>query len=148
MLRAAFARTVAASRTPAVNEDIAASNSFLELRDSIIDLPDSTPRQAMLRAQAWTLFQALQQRRWDIIQEAPNTLPKPVLYVLVAWIALIFVSFGHNAPNNLTVLVTLFISSAAIGGAIFLVDEMEAPFDGVIQISGAPMQKALAHLLP
>ncbi len=131
---------------PAVVEDATAGNVFLKLRDSIIDLPDSTPRQAMLRAQAWGLFQTLQQSRWNIIQEAPNTLPTPVLYILVAWIVLIFMSFGHNAPNNLTVLIALFVCSAAIGGAIFLVDEMDAPFDGLIQISGEPMQKALAHL--
>jgi hypothetical protein len=133
---------------PAVVEDATAGNLFLRLRDSIIDLPDSAPRQAMLRAQAWGLFQTLQQRRWDIIQEPGNTFPGPVLYVLVAWIALIFMSFGLNAPRNITVLVALLICSAAIGGAIFLVDEMDAPFDGLIQISGEPMQKALAHLSP
>jgi hypothetical protein len=131
---------------PDVVEDAAAGDLLLRLRDSIIELPDSTPREAMLRAQAWGLFQNLQQNRWNIIQEAPNTFPPAVQYILVAWIAFIFMSFGLNAPHNTTVLAALFICSAAIGGAIFLVDEMDAPFDGLIQISGEPMQKALAHL--
>jgi hypothetical protein len=133
---------------PDVVEDAAAGDLLLRLRDSIIELPNSTPREAMLRAQAWGLFQTLQQNRWNIIQEAPNTFPAAVQYILIAWIAFIFMSFGLNAPHNTTVLVALLICAAAIGGAIFLVDEMDAPFDGLIMISGEPMQKALAHLSP
>ena len=134
---------------PDVVEDAAAGDLLLRLRDSIIELPNSTPREAMLRAQAWGLFQTLQQNRWNIIQEAPNTFPTAVQYILIAWIAFIFMSFELGiSPHNTTVLAALLICAAAIGGAIFLVDEMDAPFDGLIMISGAPMQKALAHLSP
>jgi hypothetical protein len=133
---------------PANVEDTVAGGLMVQLRDSIIELPDTSSRQAMLRTQAWGLFQTVQRSRWKIIQEAPDTFQPAVLYVLVIWIALIFVSFGMNAPHNTTVLVALFICSAAIGGAIFLVHEMDSPFDGLIQISSEPMQKALAHLSP
>jgi hypothetical protein len=131
---------------PADVEDTVAGRLLMRLRDSVIDLPATTSRQTMLGAQAWGLFQAVEQSRWKIIQEAPNTFQPAVLCILVIWIALIFVSFGMNAPRNATVLVALLICSAAIGGAIFLVHEMDSPFDGLIQISSDPMQKALAHL--
>jgi hypothetical protein len=133
---------------PADIEDDVASRLIVGLRDGIIALPDTTSRQNTLHTQAWGLFQTLEQSRWKIIQESPNTFQPVVLCILVTWIALIFVSFGLNAPRNATVLVALFICSAAIGGAIFLVHEMDSPFDGLIQISAEPMQKALAHLSP
>ena len=133
---------------PAVVEDSVAGGLLLKLRDGIIDLPDTTSRQSLLRGQAWSLFQNLQRSRWQIIQEAPNTFPPAVQYILVTWIAFIFLSFGLNAPHNATVIVALLICSAAIGCAIFLVHEMDEPFGGLIQISGEPMQKALTHLSP
>jgi len=133
---------------PSDVEDNVAGDLMVRLRDSIIALPDTTPRQAMLHAQAWSLFQALQRSRWKILQEAPDTFQPAVMYILVTWIALIFVSFGMSAPHNMTVLVALCICSAAIGGAIFLAHEMDSPFDGYIQISPEPMQKALVHLSP
>jgi hypothetical protein len=72
---------------------------------------------------------------------------RPVfLIVLVAWVVLIFTSFGFNAPRNSTVFVALFICSLAIGGAIFLIMEMDSPFNGFISISSKPMRNALHYL--
>ena len=131
---------------PTVVEDIVAGNILVQLRDSIIVLPDTVPRISMLRTQAWVLFQDLQKSRWKIIQEAPSTFPPALLIILVTWIALIFLTFGLHAPHNATVFVSLLVCSAAIGCAIFLVHEMDEPFDGFIQISTEPMETALAHL--
>jgi len=131
---------------PTALEDIVAGNILLQLRDEIIALPDIMPKISMLHTQAWVLFQDLQQRRWKIIQESPSTFPPALLIILVAWIALIFLTFGFNAPHNATVFVSLLVCSAAIGCAIFLVHEMDEPFDGFIQISREPMETALAHL--
>lgn len=131
---------------PTVVEDVVAGNMLLKLQDRIISIPDIRPRMSMLRTQAWVLFQNLQQSRWKIIQEAPSTFPPALLIILVAWITVIFLTFGLHAPHNATVFVSLLVCSAAIGCAIFLVHEMDGPFDGFIQISREPMETALAHL--
>ena len=59
---------------------------------------------------------------------------------------MIFASFGLNAPRNATVIAAFLICSLAIGGAIFLVLEMDSPFEGVLRISPAPMANALSHM--
>jgi hypothetical protein len=69
-----------------------------------------------------------------------------VLVILVSWVMVIFGSFGINAPRNSTVLSAFLIWSLAIGGAIFLILEMDRPLDGVMQISSWPMENALAHM--
>lgn len=69
-----------------------------------------------------------------------------VVVILVSWITVIFVSFGMNAPRNATIVAAFFICSLAIGGAIFLILEMDRPLDGVMRISSWPMRNALAQM--
>jgi hypothetical protein len=40
------------------------------------------------------------------------------------------------------------VLSLAIGSAMFLILEMDSPFDGVMQISGQPVETALEHMVP
>jgi hypothetical protein len=70
----------------------------------------------------------------------------PLLSVLVLWLTLIFISFGLFAPFNATVVASLFVSALSVSGAVFLILEMYSPYDGLIQISSAPLRAALAHL--
>jgi hypothetical protein len=51
-----------------------------------------------------------------------------------------------NAPRNATVIGARLVCSAAIGCAIFLVNQLNEPFERLIKISGEPMQTALAHI--
>ena len=66
--------------------------------------------------------------------------------VLIAWITLIFLSFGYNAPRNATAGVALFLGAAALAACIFLIIEMDSPFEGLIRVSSTPMRDALAHM--
>jgi hypothetical protein len=61
-------------------------------------------------------------------------------------VTIIFASFGLNAPRNGTVVGVFLVCALAIGGAIFLILEMDRPLDGVIQISSWPMRNALAQM--
>src|SRR5271157_3497921 len=53
---------------------------------------------------------------------------------------------GLLAPINTTVITALFVCALSVSGAIFLIVEMDTPFEGLIQISSEPMCDALAHL--
>jgi len=44
------------------------------------------------------------------------------------------------------VVASLFVSALSVSCAIFLILEMYRPFEGMIQISSAPLTTALAHL--
>jgi hypothetical protein len=50
------------------------------------------------------------------------------------------------APRNATVIVALMLAALSVAGAIFLILELDMPFDGIIQISPGPMRNALIHL--
>jgi nitric oxide reductase large subunit len=82
----------------------------------------------------------------EVEQRTGSSIPKVVLAVLIFWLAIIFVSFGLFAPPNLTVVATLFVCVLSVSGAIFLILELDRPFDGLIRIPSTPLRDALAHL--
>ena len=116
------------------------------VQDKLRQLSPRTDAQRWLQSQALTLSAELAQTRWLLIAQADNSIPTPLLVVLIFWIALIFLSFALFAPRNATVLVTLLVCALSVSGSIFLTLELNSPFDGAIKISSAPMRDALAHL--
>ena len=65
---------------------------------------------------------------------------------LVFWLTVTFVSFGLYAKLNPAVIAVLFIAAISVAGAVFLILELDGPFDGLIKISSGPMRYALSHL--
>lgn len=129
---------------PVVDDDRAAD--MLDAADRAIHLlPAADPEQHRLAAQAIAEMQALIVLRWTIIGESSGQLSLPFLAILMFWLTLCFASFGYNAPRNLLVAVVLLLSSASIGGAIFLIVDLDTPFAGVVRVSSAPIETALAH---
>ena len=108
-----------------------------------------TPRddaQRALQARALDLAEALLQARWLVLAGTEASVPVPFLVILVFWLTMTFASFGLFAPRHATVLVVLFVCALSVGSAVFLVLEMDTPFDGVLKISAEPFRYTLAHL--
>ncbi len=59
---------------------------------------------------------------------------------------ILFVSFGVYAKPNATVHVALFVCALSVAAAVFLILEMDRPFEGVIRISDAPLREVLGRL--
>jgi hypothetical protein len=74
------------------------------------------------------------------------TIPVPFLVVLVFGRCIIFASFGLFAPRNATVIAVLGVCALSVSGAIFLIPELDRSFEGIPQVSGAPLRAALAQL--
>jgi hypothetical protein len=55
-------------------------------------------------------------------------------------------SFGLFAPHNATAILALFLCVLAAAGAIEMTLELNAPFEGTIQISSKPMKDALDEI--
>jgi len=66
--------------------------------------------------------------------------------MLVFWLTIIFASFGLFSPRNATVIAVLLICALSAAGSLFLVLELDAPYEGLIKVSSAPLRNALAHL--
>ena len=110
------------------------------------ELSPKDETQRSLKADAWNLMLALGQTRWLMVAQGSSSISKPLLTMVVFWLTINFVSFGLFAPRNGTVIATLFFCALAVSGAIFLIQEMYAPFTGLIHISDAPLRNALALL--
>jgi hypothetical protein len=116
------------------------------LYDKIQGLSPKDDAQRSIQAQALTIMMALGQTRLLLAAQKNNSVSLPMLVVLVAWLAIIFISFGLFAPRNVTVVVSLLVSALSVSGAIFLILEMYSPYAGLIHVSGAPIRAALTHL--
>ena len=117
-----------------------------QLYDKIQGLSPKDDAQRSIQSQAVSILIAMGQTRLLLAAQKNNSVSLPMLVVLVAWLAIIFISFGLFAPRNLTVIVSLLISALSVSGAVFLILEMYSPYAGLIHVSGAPIRAALAHL--
>lgn len=116
------------------------------LFDKIQELEPRNDVQRSPKAQLLTTVISLGQARWLLFEQSGSSIPIPFLVVLVIWLSLIFASFGLFAPPNATVIVALLLGALSVSGAIFLILELDLPFEGIIRISDEPLRKALAHL--
>ena len=116
------------------------------LEDSLLAMKPATPRDQWWLGQAMSLAGKMGDIRWLLAQQIGQGTPKAFVALLVFWLALLFFSFGLFAPRNATVIAVLGVCALSVACAIFLIIELDRSFEGLLQISGAPMRAALARL--
>jgi hypothetical protein len=127
-------------------EDNASGQLLEHVREKIRDLKPSDRGQTDLRAEAIAISVNLLRQRWQLIEQQGSSVQRVVLLILVSWITVIFASFGMNAPRNAMVVTAFAIGALAMGGAMFLILEMDQPLDGVMRISSWPVRNVLAQM--
>jgi hypothetical protein len=142
----ALTGTWPSDNTPEVVEDPRAEQLIYRLQDAILMLAPETSQQRALSDEMKDEVRRLIELRWTLVEEATTSLNVPLVVVLVIWLTLIFASFGYNAPRNVLVTITFILCAASIGGALFLIVQMDRPFEGLIKVSPIPLQDALAHI--
>ena len=110
------------------------------------NLAPQTDAQRSLKAQAVALAADLGQMRWLLFEQAGSSISTPLLVIVVFWLAILFFSFGLFGPTNTTAVGALVVAALLVSGAIFLVLELDQPFNGLIRISSQPMVSALSQL--
>jgi len=116
------------------------------LYEKIQGLSPKNDAQRSLQGRALSIVVDIGKTRWLMYAQQATSVSMPLLVVLVLWLTVIFISFGLFAPFNATVVSSLLVSALSVSGAILLILEMYTPYDGLIQISSAPLRAALAHL--
>jgi len=91
-------------------------------------------------------LQKVLEQRWILIEQSEGTIPLPLIVMLVLWLMLIFGSFGFRAPRNAVVVGSFVLAAALIAGSLYLILDMDVPFSGPIQISPAPLERALTEI--
>jgi hypothetical protein len=116
------------------------------LYDQIQALSPRNEAQRVLQAKALSIAFDIGQTRWLMFQQTGGSVPIPFLAILAFWLTVLFLSFSLFAPPNATLVTTLLAGALSVSGAIFLILQLDRPFEGLIQISSDPLRSALAHL--
>ena len=113
---------------------------------AIAGLASKNELQQKLKTMAENAATDVAQERALLVAQAQSSISLLMLVVVVSWLIFIFVSFSLLAPDNSTATVALIISSLAVSGAIFLILELNQPFDGLLQIPSYQLRNALSEL--
>jgi hypothetical protein len=131
---------------PTVVEDKDAGRMLDEVGQILLGIkPQDAAHTAFLEASLQRVRQ-VEELRWAMIAQSDKRVSTPLIVALVGWLALIFGSFGYNAPRNPVVVVTLLLCTTSIAAAVYLILDMATPFDGPLKVSPAPLLRALAFM--
>lgn len=131
----------------AAQVDPSATTAMVEtLMERIAALTPHNESQRRLQARALDFGEALLGARWIVVAGAGTSVPLPFLVILVFWLTITFTCFGLLAPRNPTVIGVLVVCAFCVGSAVFLILEMDRPFDGLIRVSVEPLHYAYARL--
>jgi hypothetical protein len=119
-----------------------------QLEDAIAALAQTTPAQRDIVTEAQRILHAASQTDWALDASQGGSTSPWLLAVVLFWLMLTFASFGLSAPlgghgGGTLVITTLFLGAIALGGAMFLLEEYNDPFHGIITVSHEPLQAAL-----
>jgi hypothetical protein len=116
-----------------------------EIENQIIGLSPQTEAQRWFKSEALKLAEEVVRARWRVLS-AGGSVPVPFLVVVIFWLTVTFTSFGLYAPRNGTVVAVLFVAAVSVAAAVFLILELDGPFDGVIKVSSFPLRFVLTQL--
>jgi hypothetical protein len=151
MIRRALTLRIAATwpedSSQAARIDIPGTTQGIEtIEGTIRALAPQNDAQRELRSRALDLVGQLEETRWLVTGGSGSSIPTPFLVVLILWFTVILAVNGLFAPRNATVVGILFVSSLSVAASMFLILEMDQPFDGIVKVSSAPLRYTLAHL--
>ena len=114
--------------------------------DAVLELSPKTEVQRALQSTAQGLLQSIGETRALMMAQKGSSIATALLAVVVFWLTVNFISFGLFAKPNLTATAALLLAALSVAGAIFLILEMDRPYDGLIHISDTPLREALAPM--
>ncbi len=127
-------------------EMLASTQQVESVYDRIQGLLPKDDRQHSFQADALSILKEIRQTRVLIYEQQSTSISMPMLFILVSWLTVLFISFGLYAPTNGTVVTSLLVSALSVSCAILLILELYRPYRGLIKISSAPLRAALMQL--
>lgn len=149
-LRVVLAHQLAGEKTSGSSRMYSNIKAGTHVGETIVDkvkmLSPQDDDQKFLKQQCLSLQVRLGQVRWLMFAQNTVPFPKLLLVTLIAWLILLFASFGVFAPRNPLVLAGFLASAAVVCAAILLILAMYNPQTGFIRVSDAPLRAAMEQL--
>ena len=124
-------------------------NDKVTVYGEILSLEPKTGRENSIRDEALSLAFELSEERNTLVMTQVRVIPGAfiiTLCLLVFWFVAIFFSFGLYAPANATVISTLLIAALSVTIALFLIMELNRPYDGLLRMPSGPLVEALQQI--
>ena len=127
-----------------------ASASLQQAADALLSdierLSPQSDRQRRAQSRALDLLESSGETWRLLAAQSQDELSRPILWILLMWLTVLFFGFGLFAQRNFTVGVALSVGSLSVSAAVFLIVEMSQPFSGWMRISDAPVRAAVAQM--
>lgn len=117
-----------------------------EFLREITQLSPANEAQQFLKAQVLRITADLAQARFQMYVQGTSELPLPFVVIVVLWLIILFAGYGLIAARNPTVLAFLLACTLSVTGAVFLIEELANPFEGLIRVSSAPLREVIGQL--
>jgi hypothetical protein len=85
--------------------------------------------------------------RWLVIEGVRRSISTPFYWVLVFWLVILFASFGLRAPPNAMSLIVIGLCALSVASAVFVILDMDRPYEGLFGIPSSSMRNALADMM-
>ena len=119
------------------------NESFL---DQIAKLPVTDEQSRIFKDKAVASASTLVKERFRLATIQHSAIPRPMLYIIIAWLGVIFLSLGFCSPQNDTALVSEYIGAISASAAVLLISEFDHPFTGMIRIAKEPFSFVISSL--
>jgi hypothetical protein len=119
---------------------------IVAVQQKLFSLTPRTEQQRWLLGKALDNTYRIAESRWKTIEQIGSRFPWHFFIVVVSWLAIIFASFGLFAPRNASVIAALFVAALGLSGALFMIVEMDQPYQGLVKIPSTSLRTALDQL--
>ncbi|MBL8417910.1 MAG: hypothetical protein JNN31_06700 [Dechloromonas sp.] len=118
-----------------------------QLEQMLFALVVSSEMQRQAQANAFRLVAELARLNASAFTQHGSDVVMPLLAVVSCWMMLNVAGWNLFAPASRMLMAVNVVCALSVASAVFLILEMDQPFNGVISISDAPMRAALERLL-
>ncbi len=125
---------------------LGAGQGIVAVQQKLFSLTPQTEQQRWLLGKALDNTYRIAESRWKTIEQIGSRFPWHFFIVVVSWLAIIFASFGLFAPRNASVIAALFVAALGLSGALFMIVEMDQPYQGLVKIPSTSLRTALEQL--
>jgi hypothetical protein len=117
-----------------------------KVRDKLRHLEPQAEAQKIAHSRMMALTDTLMLSGSKLIETDDAAIPGALFGIVDAWLAVIFLGFGVFAPPNRVTVLAVGFAGAAVSMAVFLVVEMNSPYDGLIKIPSRMMEQVLDQI--
>src|SRR5262249_59328250 len=119
-------------------------SDLLDIRGFFPSREPVTEQQKQLIMTAMPNFMQVVETTLLMTRQLANPVPKLLLYVVIGWSALLFMSYGLLGTFNALSVAIAALGSLAVASAVFMILEFSQPYSGLFRISPVGVDNLIA----